>query len=92
MIMKAFVVLMSFLVLGCGSEKAEKCEKYTDMEIKCGGYPASEVEMTRKMATGFCLEALGGEDLLNLKPEIACAQTHKDCSGYESCQTAAEAP
>ncbi len=88
--MRAIALVARFLVFGCSSEKDKKCEKYADMEIKCGGYPVEEHDVTRKMATGFCLEALGGDDLLNLKPEIECAQKGNECSAYQSCQATAE--
>lgn len=83
--MKILSILAALLVFGCSSEKETKCKKYADMEIKCGGYPADEQAITRKMADGFCQEALGGDDLLNLGQEIECAQKHSDCSSYSTC-------
>tara|TARA_R110002073_G_scaffold108266_1_gene243148 strand:- start:2999 stop:3271 length:273 start_codon:yes stop_codon:yes gene_type:complete len=90
--MKLIAILTSFLILGCSSEEDKICETYADMEVKCGGYPVDQNKMTHKMAKGFCLEALGGDDMLNLGPEIECSKKIEECSAYARCEEAAETP
>ena len=64
----------------CGKSK---CEKYADMEWKCGNYPESEKDITLKMAEGMC-EAAGQEKTL--------ARFAKDCDAYKACSDAITEP
>ncbi len=87
--MKHVAILACLLALGCTSETEKKCEKYAELEVRCGDFPKDQRDMTKKLAQGFCEEALGGNDMLNLKPEVACAQKHSSCAEYLVCQEAA---
>ncbi|MBA3457757.1 MAG: hypothetical protein H0T42_32040 [Deltaproteobacteria bacterium] len=75
---------------GCGKTE---CEKYADMEWKCGNYPAKEEAITRQMAQGMCVGAKDlKDDELGLgakfKAEAECAKKHDDCAGYKACTDA----
>ncbi len=68
--------------------KKSTCEKYADMEVKCGGIPAKEAEMTRGMANAMCSEdpPAGAEDFSKmLRLEAKCAETTTDCAAYNAC-------
>ena len=77
---------------GCGKSE---CQKYADMEWKCGNYPAKEEDITRQMAEGMCEGAKQmNEDKSGLgahfKAEAACAKQHpNDCAAYKACTDAA---
>jgi len=77
---------------GCGKSE---CQKYADMEWKCGDYPAKEEDITRQMAEGMCEGAKSiDEDKSGLgahfKAEAACATKHaNDCAAYKACTDAA---
>ena len=88
-----FVLLACVLTLGCGKSR---CEKYADMEIRCGGYPSSEEDITRKLAEGMCEtsdsvdKSIGGP----IEREADCAvkflkKDGADCAGYKACKEAA---
>jgi len=74
---------------GCGKSR---CEKYAEMEIRCGGYPASEEDLTRKLAEGMC-ETTGSVDKALAAPvehAADCAvkflgKDTADCGGYKQC-------
>ena len=78
--------LVTITILGlaaCGkSGPASRCEKYGDMEARCGDVKGEGVS---EMARSFCERAEKGDDVLNLAPEIACAQTTTDCDAYQAC-------
>jgi hypothetical protein len=87
------IVLLGLLLsLGCGKSR---CEKYADMEIRCGGYPASEEDITRKLAEGMC-ETTGSVDKsisASIEREADCAvrflaKDGADCAGYNACKEA----
>ena len=44
---------------GCGKTE---CQKYAEMEWKCGDYPAKEESITKQMAEGMCEGAKDCED------------------------------
>jgi hypothetical protein len=89
-----FVLLALVLSLGCGKSR---CEKYAEMEIRCGGYPKSEEDITRKLAEGMC-ETAGSVDrsiAASIEREADCAVKHlgkdsADCAAYKACTEAAE--
>ncbi len=87
--MKPIAILACLLAFGCTSETEKKCEKYASMEVRCGDFPKNQHDTTKKLAQGFCEEALGGNDMLNIKPEVECAQKASSCSEYAECQEAA---
>ncbi len=89
----AALPLASLLVApGCGKTE---CQKYADMEWKCGDYPAKEESITRQMAEGMCEGAKEMEDDksglgAHFKAEAACAKKHPDdCKAYKACTDAA---
>ena len=68
-----------------------KCEKYADMEWKCGNYPANEKEITMKLSEGMCSAAENGEkELQRFAKEADCAVKAKDCAEYKACGDALE--
>jgi hypothetical protein len=77
---------------GCGKTE---CQKYADMEWKCGDYPAKEEGITRQMAEGMCEGAKEMDDDksglgAHFKAEAACAKKHlDDCAAYKACTDAA---
>jgi hypothetical protein len=87
------VLLGLVLSLGCGKSR---CEKYADMEIRCGGYPKSEEDITRKLAEGMC-ETTGSVDKSiggPIEREAECAEMFMkkdgaDCAGYKACKDGA---
>ena len=52
-VLQAGMALSLSMVALAGCSKS-RCENYADMEIKCGGYPKSEEDITRAMAEGAC--------------------------------------
>ena len=83
------------LLAAAGCSKT-RCEKYGDMEVKCGGYPKSEEEITRAMAKGMCEGAEKGmaelgELAAKFKAESACAEKHDgNCDAYKKCVETSE--
>ncbi len=78
-------------VPACGKST---CEKYADMEVKCGGYPAHEKQITHDLAQGFCMAADSDDDpaaqemAAHFKAEAECAKKHSDCAEYKACTDA----
>ena len=70
------------------------CEKYADMEVKCGSYPADEKQITHDLAQGFCMAADSDDDpaaqemAAHFKAEAECAKKHSDCVEYKACTDA----
>ncbi len=70
------------------------CEKYADMEVKCGEYPANEREITHDLSQGFCMAANSEDDpaakemIAHFKQEAECATKSSDCAAYKACKTA----
>lgn len=91
--MRIACVLVALLAVGCGKSK---CETYADMEIRCGGYPKSEEDITRKLAQGMCATTGSTEPGLReiserIERQAACAVKHDgDCAAYKACSDAAE--
>jgi hypothetical protein len=83
--------LALFAVAACGKST---CEKYADMEVKCGNYPADEKQITRDLAQGFCMAADSDDDpaaqemAAHFKAEAECAKQHSDCVAYKACTDA----
>lgn len=90
--MRIAALVIAVLAVGCGKSR---CEKYAELEIRCGGYPASEEALTRKLAEGMC-ETTGSVDKSLAAPiehEADCAEKHfqkdgADCAGYNACKAA----
>ena len=67
------------------------CEKYADMEVKCGNYPDNEKEITHDLAQGFCMAADSDDDpaakemAAHFKAEADCAKKTSDCAEYKAC-------
>lgn len=81
------VVFIAAALTACGKSK---CEKYADMEWKCGHYPADEKDITKTLARGMC-EASDDPDAKELgqriKAEAECAK-YEDCESYKKCTAA----
>jgi hypothetical protein len=80
------------LLAACGKST---CEKYADMEWKCGNYPASEKDITKALAQGMCEAAESQNAELkdmgdHFKKEAACAAKFTDCAQYKACTDAVE--
>jgi hypothetical protein len=90
----AKVLQVAALVAALTACSKSRCEKYADMEIKCGGIPKSEEAMTRKLAEGMCESADSEKSEISnmFKAEAECAAKHSDCAGYEACTKAAANP
>jgi hypothetical protein len=85
------VLLVAAVLLGaCGKSR---CEKYAEMEIRCGGYPASEEDITRKLAEGMCetTDTVDKSLAAPIEHEADCAvkflnKDSADCAGYKQCK------
>jgi len=70
------------------------CEKYADMEVKCGQYPASERDITHDLSQGMCMAADSDDDPAakemteRFRKEAACAKQTSDCTAYKACTDA----
>lgn len=85
-------LLVGIAVVGC---KKTTCEKYADMEVKCGGIPEKEADLTRALAKGMCSESppAGAESMSSMiKQEAACAEKTSDCAAYKTCVDAVKLP
>jgi hypothetical protein len=90
--MQFLLLALAVFAVGCGQSR---CEKYAEMEIRCGDYPASEEALTRKLSEGMC-ETTGSVDKALAAPiehEADCAVKHlakngAGCAGYEACKEA----
>jgi hypothetical protein len=92
-----YALSLAALVAAVGCGKTE-CQKYADMEWKCGDYPAKEEDITRQMAEGMCegAKSMNEKDdtsglVSHFKAEAACAAKHaNDCAAYKACTDAAK--
>ncbi len=70
------------------------CEKYADMEVKCGEYPENEKQITHDLSQGFCMAADSDDDPAakemteHFRQEAECAKTAADCAAYKACKSA----
>jgi hypothetical protein len=85
------VALLS-TVAACGKSR---CDKYADMEVKCGNVPEKEQELTRALAGGMCSQSgeAAKDDTLKemaqrFQKEADCAEKYTDCSQYKQCTDA----
>lgn len=83
------VLLIAVLVSACGKSQ---CEKYADMEWKCGNYPAKEEDITRKLSEGMCEAAKTekSEFAQKFTKEAECAAKFSDCAQYKACTDASK--
>ena len=76
---------------GCGKTE---CQKYAELEWKCGDFPATEESITKQMAEGMCEGAKQMENDTSglgahFTGEAACAKQHPDdCKAYKACASA----
>jgi hypothetical protein len=84
----AVATIVVVALAGCGKSK---CEKYAEMEWKCGHFPADQKDMTITLARGMCdsaddpdLKSLGS----SIKAEAECTK-FDDCESYKKCTNAA---
>jgi hypothetical protein len=94
----AIAIVLALVAPGCGGKEdptVAACRAYAQRDFECGGYPASEKDLTLKLAEGFCREiAAGNRDLAELKGIAAgptCVKTTKTCDEYKACIARAEA-
>jgi len=90
--MRIAALVLVVCLAACGKSR---CEKYADMEIRCGGYPASEEDITRKLAEGMCetTDSVDTSISKNIEHEADCAvkftkKDGADCYGYKQCKEA----
>jgi hypothetical protein len=83
------IVFVVLALAGFGCSKS-KCEKYGDMELKCGGL--SDNDEGRAMRLGFVkvCESSSSESSLKaaadmLKKHAECADKFGDCASYKKC-------
>ena len=83
------VLILAAALAGCSKSK---CEKYADMEVKCGDIPEKEKDMTKVLARGMCEAADSGDkeakalgDMIKLEAE--CTK-YEDCTEYKKCTEA----
>lgn len=82
------LVFTAVLAVALAACSKSKCEKYADMEVKCG---KEKGDMVHKLAEGFCDKAQKEKDPFSqmLNAEAACATKHADdCAAYEACKEA----
>ena len=85
-----FAIALAALLVAPACGKST-CERYADMEVKCGNYPDSEKEITHDLAQGFCMAADSDDDpaaqemVAHFKAEAECAKKHSDCAAYKAC-------
>lgn len=76
---------------GCGKST---CEKYADMEVKCGHYPEAERDITHDLAQGTCMAADSESDPEGkviadyFLKQAECAKKTSDCAEYKACTDA----
>jgi len=78
------------VVLALAACGKSKCEKYADMEWKCGKFPASEKDITLKLAEGMCEASDSDKALAKFAKEADCAAKAKDCAAYKACTDAVD--
>jgi uncharacterized Fe-S cluster-containing protein len=89
--MRIALLLCALLGGACGKSR---CEKYAEMELRCGDYPTSEEDITRKLAQGTCESSDEiGEIGARIAKEADCAEkffkkSSPDCAGYQQCTDA----
>lgn len=87
------VLTLALGLAGTGCSKS-KCEKYADMEVKCGSIPEGERDLTRQLAQGMCAASESGDDPdmagmdKRFLAEAACAAKTDDCAAYKVCTDA----
>lgn len=94
-IMRTVTLMFSLVALlvvpACGKST---CEKYADMEVKCGEYPEDEKDITHDLSQGFCMAADSEDDpaakemVEHFKAEAQCAKQTSDCAAYKACKAA----
>jgi hypothetical protein len=86
------ILLLILMAAGCGKSR---CEKYAEMQVRCGGNPKSEDDVTRTVSEGFCEQAdtINAEFAARKRREADCAvrflkKDTADCAGYKACKAA----
>ena len=82
--------LLLVLFAACDKKKDSLCDRYADLEVRCGGYG----EGARGIATSTCEKAQKpGDDVMlkMIKIESACALPDTDCDAYKACVEKAKA-
>jgi hypothetical protein len=80
------------LAILCSGCKESRCEKYANLEWKCGNHLESEKKITLELSEGLCELANLGEveeaktSRMMIGDGLACFETAKDCASYEACK------
>jgi hypothetical protein len=94
--LRRLLLVLVIVVLGaCESKGKPKpgtgsvCERYAELEVRCGGYTGDEAKETLKLAAEYCTKARAGdkEDVMSalIALESECAAKETECAAYEAC-------
>jgi hypothetical protein len=84
LLVAAAAAAMLFLT-GCGKST---CEKYAEIEWKCGDNPADEKDVTLRISEGFCEAADRDKAMAHFAGEADCAAHFTTCEAYKKCTAA----
>lgn len=95
---RLFLVMVVIALAGCEKSKDKAkpkpgegsvCERYAELEVRCGGYQGAAATETLKVAHDYCVEARAGDksDVMSalIALESECAAKHTDCDPYKAC-------
>ncbi|MCA9675466.1 MAG: hypothetical protein H6709_22275 [Kofleriaceae bacterium] len=85
------VVPLAVAPAACSKKPSGKCDKYADMEVRCGD---TNGEGVRSVARSFCEASYKDKsDALSsmIVLEAECAQTTTECAPYHACIEKAKA-
>lgn len=89
-LLRALPLVVVVALAACGDKKKSfqdmsLCERYADLELRCGGHG----EGAREIARSTCEKAQTAEDpdlmLQMIKLESVCATPDTDCATYKAC-------
>ncbi len=96
--MKPGRLLLAFALVmlgGCESKPKAKsgpasiCERYAELEVRCGGYTGAEAKETLEVAADYCVKARAGDkaDVMSalIALESECAAKETECEAYQAC-------
>lgn len=98
MLARAAAATLAFtgLLAACGKGAPDECAAYAKRDWECGNYPASEKDITLKLAEGFCREIRSGNKDLAVMADVkagpGCVRSTSTCEEFRAClQKAREA-
>ena len=73
--------------------RPSKCDRYAEMEARCGDVGQNERETTRTLAAGMCEAAASPDPAVahagaRFLQEADCAADAADCDAYKKCRDA----